>query len=92
MKIVMLNGQNHNGSTYHIGRRIADKIEGENEITDFFFPKDLNLFNTRSHAVSFLSLPFLNSLMKKMKTELSTSISWRKIFCYGKDKTYTAIS
>ena len=44
MKIVMLNGQNHNGSTYHIGRMIADKIEGENEITEFFFPKDLNHF------------------------------------------------
>lgn len=44
MKIVMLNGQNHKGSTYHIGRLIAEKIEGENEITEFFFPKDLNHF------------------------------------------------
>lgn len=44
MKIVMLNGQNHKGSTYHIGRLIADQIEGENEITEFFFPKDLNHF------------------------------------------------
>ena len=40
----MLNGQNHKGSTYHIGRMIADKIAGENEITEFFFPKDLNHF------------------------------------------------
>jgi len=44
MKIVMLNGQNHKGSSYHIGRMLADKIEGENEITEFFFPKDLNRF------------------------------------------------
>ena len=44
MKIVMLNGQNHKGSTYHIGRMIADRIEGENEITEFFFPRDLNQF------------------------------------------------
>lgn len=44
MKIVMLNGQNHKGSTYHIGRMIADKIEGEKEITEFFFPKDLDHF------------------------------------------------
>ncbi len=29
---------------YHIGRMIADKTEGENEITEFFFPKDLNHF------------------------------------------------
>ena len=44
MKIVMLNGQNHKGSTYNIGRIIADKIEGDNEITEFFFPRDLNHF------------------------------------------------
>lgn len=44
MKIVMLNGQNHKGSTYHIGRIIAEKIEGDNEITEFFFPRDLNHF------------------------------------------------
>lgn len=40
----MLNGQNHKGSTYHIGRMIADKISGEKEIREFFFPKDLNHF------------------------------------------------
>ena len=40
----MLNGQNHKGSTYHIGRMIADGISGENEITEFFFPGDLNHF------------------------------------------------
>lgn len=44
MKIVTLNGQNHKGSTYRIGRMIADKIEGDNEITEFFFPKDLPHF------------------------------------------------
>lgn len=44
MKIVMLNGQNHKGSTYHIGRMIVDKITGDNEIKEFFFPKDLNHF------------------------------------------------
>ncbi len=44
MKIVMLNGQNHKGSTYHVGRMIAERIEGENKITEFFFPKDLNHF------------------------------------------------
>ena len=44
MKIVMLNGQNHKGSTYHIGRMIVDKVSGENEVKEFFFPKDLNHF------------------------------------------------
>ena len=44
MKIVLLHGQNHKGSTYRIGRMIAEKTEGENEIREFFFPKDLNHF------------------------------------------------
>ena len=44
MKIVMLNGQNHQGSTYHIGRMIAERIAGGNEITEFFFPQDLPHF------------------------------------------------
>ena len=44
MKIVMLNGQNHKGSSYHIGRMIADKVSGDNEIREFIFPKDLNHF------------------------------------------------
>ena len=44
MKIVMLNGQNHRGSSYHIGRAVIDRIEGEKEVTEFFFPKDLDHF------------------------------------------------
>ena len=44
LNIVMLNGQNHWGSTYRIGRMIADKISGDNELREFFFPKDLNHF------------------------------------------------
>lgn len=44
MKIVLVHGQNHKGSSYHIGRMIADKIEIEKEITEFFLPKDLNHF------------------------------------------------
>ncbi len=44
MKIVMLNGQNHRGSSYHIGRAVIDGIEGEKEVTEFFFPKDLDHF------------------------------------------------
>ena len=38
MKIVMMNGQNHKGSTYHIWRSIIDKIEGEKEVTEFSSP------------------------------------------------------
>lgn len=44
MKIVMIHGQNHKGSTYHIGRILADKMAQQNEITEFFLPRDLNHF------------------------------------------------
>ena len=44
MKIVMLNGQNHRGSSYHIGRAVIDRIKGEKAVTEFFFPKDLDHF------------------------------------------------
>ena len=39
MKVVMIHGQNHKGSTYHIGRMIAEKIVGKEEITEFFLPR-----------------------------------------------------
>ena len=44
MKIVMIHGQNHKGSSYNIGRMIAEKISDENSIQEFFLPKDLNHF------------------------------------------------
>ena len=44
MKITLIHGQNHKGSTYNIGHMLAEKISGENEITEFFLPKDLNHF------------------------------------------------
>lgn len=40
MKIVVVNGQNHKGSTYHIGKLLADKIGGE--VTEFFLPRDFS--------------------------------------------------
>lgn len=44
MKIVMIHGQNHKGSTYNIGRMIANKIGAEDNIVEFFLPKDLAHF------------------------------------------------
>ena len=44
VNIVLLHGQNHKGSTYHVGRMITDKIPGDHEITEFFFPRDLDHF------------------------------------------------
>lgn len=42
MKIALINGQNHKGSTYHIGRMLADKLGGE--VKEFFLPKDFGEF------------------------------------------------
>ena len=44
MKTVMIHGQTHKGSTYQIGRMLGEKLAGENEITEFFLPRDLNHF------------------------------------------------
>lgn len=44
MKIVLIHGQSHKGSSYTIGRQITDKITGNKELTEFFLPKDLNHF------------------------------------------------
>lgn len=38
MKIVVIYGQNHKGSTYNIARMLAEKINGE--IEEFFLPRD----------------------------------------------------
>ncbi|WMC92546.1 flavodoxin family protein [Kineothrix sp. MB12-C1] len=42
MKIVMIHGQNHKGSTFHIGRLLAKKLNMES--TEFFLPRDMNHF------------------------------------------------
>lgn len=44
MKIVIIHGQNHKGSSYNIGRMVVDKIQAEKDITEFFLPRDLNHF------------------------------------------------
>lgn len=44
MKIFIIHGQNHKGSSFHISRMLAEKLATENEISEFFLPKDLNNF------------------------------------------------
>ena len=38
MQIVMIHGQNHRGSTYRIGKMVADALGGT--VTEFFLPRD----------------------------------------------------
>lgn len=40
MKITIIHGQSHKGSTYHIARMLAEKVGGE--ITEFFLPHDFS--------------------------------------------------
>ena len=42
MKITLVHGQSHQGSTCNIGRMLAEKLGGE--ITEFFLPKDFGSF------------------------------------------------
>ncbi len=44
MRIVLINGINHKGSTYNIGKMLAEKIGGETK--EFFLPKDFDKFCT----------------------------------------------
>ena len=38
MKVTVIHGQNHHGSTYHLAHSLAEKLGGE--MTEFFLPKD----------------------------------------------------
>lgn len=44
MKVVVINGQNHKGSTYHVAHSLAQKIGGD--IKEFFLPRDFGEFCT----------------------------------------------
>jgi multimeric flavodoxin WrbA len=44
MKIVLIHGQSHKGTSYHIGRALVDQLEVKENITEFFLPKDLPQF------------------------------------------------
>lgn len=42
MKITIIHGQSHKGSTYHLAHSLAEKLGGE--ITEFFLPRDFGEF------------------------------------------------
>ncbi len=50
MKIVMINGQNHKGSTYHVAKLLLDNLRGENEVKEYFLPHSLNHFCTGCYS------------------------------------------
>jgi len=46
MKIVMIHGQNHKGSTWHAANELLKNIDTEYEVKEYFLPRDLNHFCT----------------------------------------------
>lgn len=42
MKVLVIHGQSHKGSTYHLAKMLAEKLNGE--ATEFFLPKDFGQF------------------------------------------------
>lgn len=42
LKVAVIHGQSHKGSTYHIAKILSDKIGGE--VTEFFLPRDFSSF------------------------------------------------
>ena len=42
MKITIIHGQSHKGSTFHIAHLLAEKLDGE--LTEIFLPKDFDEF------------------------------------------------
>ena len=43
MRIVLIHGQNHKGSTYHISELLVEQFENS-DIQEFFLPRDLEHF------------------------------------------------
>ena len=44
MKAVIISGTNHKGSTYNIGRMLAEKITSPEKISEVFLPRDFDEF------------------------------------------------
>ncbi len=65
MKITIINGQSHKGSTYNIAKMLSEKLHGD--ITEFFLPKDFDSFCigcTNCFANSEKECPHYNQLEK----------------------------
>ncbi len=44
MKTVIIHGQSHKGTSYHVGRALVDQLGSKEDITEFFLPKDMPHF------------------------------------------------
>ena len=44
MKVLLISGTNHKGSTYNIGRMLAEKVTSAGNISEVFLPRDFDEF------------------------------------------------
>ncbi len=44
MKVTVIHGQSHKGSTNHLGRMLADKLAINEDIDEYFLPRDMGAF------------------------------------------------
>lgn len=50
MKITVVNGQNHKGSTYNVAKLLIDNISCKKTVSEFFLPRDCNHFCAGCYA------------------------------------------
>lgn len=50
MKIVLIHGQNHKGSTWNVSNILLQNISCEKEVAEIFLPRDLNHFCTGCYS------------------------------------------
>ena len=50
MKITIIHGQNHKGSTWHAAQELLKNIRPAHEVTEFYLPRDLNHFCAGCYA------------------------------------------
>ena len=62
MKITVVNGQSHKGSTYHIGKMLADKLGGE--VTEFFSAKGFWRYVHRLYRLFYKKRKALSAFFK----------------------------
>ena len=81
MKIVVIHGQNHKGSTWNVANILLQDITGEKEVKEFFIPRDLNHFCTGCYSCleSRKNCPFwedkkpINDAMKEANLQILTT-------------------
>ena len=76
MKIVMIHGQNHKGSTWNIANLLLQKLPGEKEVKEYFLPRDLNHFCSGCYAC----LEARERVPIGGKRSRFSGISWTRIF------------